>query len=299
MVFLGVLIVLSCTVPLHAEGGGDPYEMLRHAVSVFWMLPNSPETYRCNLELEGTMYNDMKNEIERNYGVSPHFVEYFDRKRGRIITLDSPSIPRERKQQYTSAFFPFETPFQMSQEQLGQEIESLRKETVAEPVAEDFLFGQDCYRITLLPAQEGFNYYSHLDSSPPYKRWTEKSVFYISKSQNTVVRNINHIVNELLDDEGKTAEVQKEKMLIDTTFKKVYDTVLPSKMIFSSNGVDFFEQSFFYRKDEGHVLLDRIMLNIFSQEMLGMKNTIEVTCADYELNIELPEGIAAISPAKQ
>ena len=52
----------------------DPYELLGSSVSVFMMLPNDGlNTYMASLQFQGALYNDVKQEIERNFKVQPEF----------------------------------------------------------------------------------------------------------------------------------------------------------------------------------------------------------------------------------
>ena len=269
----------------------DPYELLGSSVSVFMMLPNEGlNTYMASLQFQGALYNDVKQEIERNFKVQPEFVEFFDSNHGHLLALRNPPVGRQAMSRYTSAFFPLEMPFQMSAQRLTAEIGKLEEETTAS-VEETTYSGIKCFKVVLLPRNERFNYMRESREGVDHEQWTEMSSFWIDRKNRTVLKNENQILARQLSPGGAPAREQRKKVVIFTRFEKTLGKVLPASMTFNTDGMDLFEQTFSYRKEQNYILPDSIVIDIFSHDVLGIKNSLKVRYAGFELGCVIPGGI--------
>lgn len=246
---------------LHAKGSVENYELLRGIPSPYEMIdPLFPSEYRFNVALSGDVAEEMKSTLEKMGYPAPHYEEIRSKKDGFRLVLSNPEYPVETRDLISGILNPTEMIESLLSSLLKyrnpEKFGVLKDETNAERTRET-IDGKVCYRITLTPRGERFNYHYEDMGSYVQELWLTKLV--------TVIDSAHHRIYELSIDKhsrhvpaNATRKPKVESSAYNYRFEyaPVNDHLLPSDLVLHIDGKESVVLKASYRPHDDGIVFE-------------------------------------------
>ncbi len=276
-----VILLILVTVTL-ASGGSDPFSTLGESRSIFSILENEGLiSYIANVEISGTAVHDLLQNLKEGQGI-PAFKSYYKNPASWRIHCNSIPSQKEHVTKVYNLLMPFYMAFSFTPQSQSEQIELLKKESVA-TLTHETLNGIKCWKIALVPApgKSGIMVSTQPDGT---RIVTLESIFWIDRENGVVVRNISRSV-DIEDSEKQTITN------LNTKWSEVEGRILPVSFEYILNDLPVHTQHFKYKVEGGYVLPSARELVLYSADMVPFIGKVILEFDDYRLNANIPEGI--------